>query len=151
MDIFRPDSFLDSLFAYLRPKGEGKGLDDGRPAMMAHLLGLQPTEVMLMEPNDFAAVFSAHLIGECSKQTLEEIEEFEFAEEAELDMLLIQLAASGCVVLAVDRMRTDVKEFVAAISSSPEGIAYLARVAIHLSHGRRSKRAAIHLFTPKES
>jgi hypothetical protein len=151
MDISSPDNFLDSLFSYLRPKGESKALDDTRPTMIGPLLAQTPAEAMLMASEDFAAAFSAHLAGKASEVTIEAIEqEFEYADEDELEAHLGDIFDEGRVSLKIDSQRADIAALIDQIKALPGGPAYLARVAIYLSHGRRSKRAAIHLFTAKQ-
>lgn len=160
--------FLDSLFSLIHGKAGEASYDDRRPAMMAELLALdpnkvgetmieklkvEPTKIMLMEANDVAAIFSAHLYGNVHSGVIDELEtEFEYAEEDELNTHLEGLLQSGRVSLTVDPNRKDLVAYFESIKSVPGGLAFQARIAIHLHHGRRSKRAAVHLLTnPQES
>ena len=162
-------AFLESLFSYLHGKAGEAGYDDQRPAMMAGLLTIdpnkvgetmieklkvEPANVMLMEANDIAAIFSAHLHGNVHSGVTVELEsKIDDAEEDEdeLNTYLEDLIRSGRVSLTVDPKREDLVAYFDHLKSVPGGLAFLASIAIHLHHGRRSKRAAVHLYTIKES
>ncbi len=152
LDLTTSQAFLDSLFSYVHGKGGEAGYDDQRPAMMAAMLALDPSKALLMEACDIAAIFSTHLHGNVHSGVIDQIEtNFEYAEEDELNTRLEGLLQSGRVSLTANPKRKDVGALVESIKSVPGGSAFLARVAIHLHHGRRSKRAAVHMLTLKES